>query len=120
MRRVSSQRTASASRSACSTRSVTSSRFPIGVAQTRSGTARLAVPVERLEPDETRADEACLVAEGGRHHLQRLVRRPIASRRAAASAGSRSTSHAAAPKPPPTTTTSGTKMFVNDPIAIPT
>ena len=37
MRRVSSQRTTSASRSSRSTRSVTSSRFPIGVAQTASG-----------------------------------------------------------------------------------
>ena len=37
MRRVSSQRTTSASRSSRSTRSVTSSRLPIGVAQTASG-----------------------------------------------------------------------------------
>ena len=63
--RVSSQRTSSAPRSAPSTRSVTSSRFPIGVAQTASGISSTAAPrlprlvcVERLERDEGRSDDA--------------------------------------------------------------
>ena len=57
MWRVSSASTTSASRSSASTRSVTSSRLPIGVAQTASGTA------ERLEGDQPGADQPGVGAE---------------------------------------------------------
>ena len=74
-------------RARASTRSVTSSRFPIGVAQTASGTQR-----ERLERDHPGADHARLDAELGlddphvvARRLERLdARRPRAPAPAAA------------------------------------
>src|SRR5207247_6188760 len=87
VRRVSSQSTRSASASSRSTRSVTSSRFPIGVAQTASN-------LEGLEPDEAGADEPSVGAEqsgddahevpAGReslelHRLQRRLEEEVAS-----------------------------------------
>ena len=62
MCRVSSQSTRSAARSSSSTRSVTSSRFPIGVAQTASGTGY----PQRLERDERGADQPRRVPSSAR------------------------------------------------------
>src|SRR5438105_9005121 len=70
VRRVSSQSTSSASASSRRTRSVTSSRLPIGVAQTASGTRRL-LP-ESLEGDERRADQPGFGAELGGHDPDRF------------------------------------------------
>ncbi len=72
---MSSQSTRSASRSSASTRSVTSSRLPIGVAQTASGTVQPPLPgsVECLEADERGSDEPGLSAELGGQHTKRLV-----------------------------------------------
>jgi polyisoprenyl-teichoic acid--peptidoglycan teichoic acid transferase len=64
--RVSSHRMTAAWRSSASTRSVTSSRFPIGVAQTASGIGgdpRLALAVEGLKGDQPGADQAGLLAQ---------------------------------------------------------
>ena len=79
MWRVSSQSTTSAAASSARTRSVTSSRFPIGVAQTASGITR-PDGVQRLEADEGRADQAGRRAElglrqphGAAHRLERLA-----------------------------------------------
>src|SRR5207253_2707750 len=72
--RVSSQRTKSTSPRTRSTRSVTSSRLPIGVAQTKSGTSGPALP-ESLERDETGADQAGHRAELGGDDPQLLVER---------------------------------------------
>ena len=53
---------------------MTSSRFPIGVAQTRSGTGS-PLSVERLERDEACADEPGVVPQLGLDDLERRVRR---------------------------------------------
>src|SRR4051812_47322 len=63
--RVSSASTTSASPSSRSTRRVTSSRLPIGVAQTESTSG------DRVEGDQAGADDARLLAE-----LRRLDPRP--------------------------------------------
>ena len=76
--RVSSQSTTSASASSRSTRNVTSSRFPIGVAQTASGMSALA---QRLECDHPRADHACLHPELGRNDTDSVSRRDEALNR---------------------------------------
>src|SRR5688500_4431727 len=57
VRRVSSHRTTSAARSSARTRSVTSSRLPIGVAQTAS------TELEKLGGQDPRADQPGLLAE---------------------------------------------------------
>src|SRR5437588_13011513 len=82
--RVSSQSTTSAARSSASTLSVTSSRFPIGVAQTASGTRRL---LQRFPGHEAGADKTCGRAELGRHdvdeaaaRLERFAHRDLARR----------------------------------------
>ncbi len=114
MRRVSSQRTRSASASSRSTRRVTSSRLPIGVAQTASGIRRgpsssaskatIAAPTIPAEvPSSART-----IAHGVAHRLQRLpLRAPRAPERAAA------------PPPPRTprrsTTSSGSNMLIRLP-----
>src|SRR5437660_6153099 len=84
--RVSSHSTTSAAPSSSSTRNVTSSRFPIGVAQTASGTA-LRAGLERFPGDEARADQARRGAELGGDDpqeaaagLERLARRELAHR----------------------------------------
>ena len=102
--RVSSASTTSASRSSSSTRSVTSSRFPIGVAQTASGTARYASAFER---DQRGADQPGLAAELGAHepHLLAGRRERLAAASRAPRRPRRSRSNAAMPKPPPITTT---------------
>src|SRR5438876_1902870 len=68
--RVSSQRTKSTSSSTRSTRSVTSSRLPIGVAQTKSGNL-----LKSLERDQPGADQAGHRAELGGDDPQLLVER---------------------------------------------
>src|SRR5580765_6463177 len=70
--RVSSHSTRSAERSSARTRSVTSSRLPIGVAQTASGTT----PLQRLEADETCADQPGSGCELGAYHLHPRPRVP--------------------------------------------
>ena len=76
MRRVSSQRTTSASASSLSARNVTSSRFPIGVGQrtsgmtspyARSGRDGHLADVQRLEGDEAGSDQPGRASELGQH-----------------------------------------------------
>ena len=96
---------------------MTSSRLPIGVAQTASGT--LALAVERLEPDERRRRSG---PPRRRARPRRSARaRPPGCERLALAAASRAGASSelarGAPKPPPTTTTSGSKTFTSEPIA---
>ena len=118
VRRVSSQSTTSAARSSSSTRRVTSSRFPIGVAQTASGTGHRS-PSSASKPTKRGADEAGIVAEHRRHDPNALVGRVDRFRRAVFSAALEEMSPAAAPKPPPTMKISGSKRFTSEPSAIP-
>src|SRR6516165_11479978 len=67
--RVSSASTTSASRSSARTRSVTSSRFPIGVAQTARGTT-----LDRLECDQPGSDQPGFRAELSELDLDVLAR----------------------------------------------
>ena len=100
-----------------STRSVTSSRLPIGVAQTASGTGYAAssasnaispAPISPASRAELGEREPHLVPPGS-----------SASRKITDRAGPSSSSPAAIPKPPPITTTCGPKMLISEPIAVP-
>ena len=107
MCRVSSQSTSSASRQLASTRRVTSSRLPIGVAQTASGTTRRA-PRRRRTPRR----RGPLRPELGRddaHRARALEAAPHARR---PPAPGRAGARRAWPKPPPMTTSSGSKMLI--------
>ena len=93
---------------------MTSSRFPIGVAQTASGTA-----TQRLERDQAGADQARLDAELGAPISSVWPAGASASRSTAARAAGSSSSTAATPKPPPITTRVGPKTLTSEPIATP-
>ena len=99
---------------------MTSSRFPIGVAQTASGTAGPTPP--RRSP-RTRGDPRRSGPRRSRARPARaggpLWRGPSASRRATSRAGSKRKLAAAVPKPPPTITSSGPKVFTSDPMPAP-
>ena len=113
--RVSSQSTTSAARSSASTRSVTSSRLPIGVAQTASGTIGYAAASSASKPTKPAPIRPADRAELGRHD-------PAPSSRIGRSASRRMTSSAARMSAPRrrrrsrrrSTISSGSKMFAND------
>ena len=111
--RVSSASTTSASRSSVRTRSVTSSRFPIGVAQTASGIRQ---PRRRPGPAPIRPARAPRIA---RSIASAWPAGASASVSTASRADGSSRSNAATPKPPPITTISGWKMLTSEPIATP-
>ena len=101
MRRVSSQRTRSASASSRSTRRVTSSRFPIGVAQTASGISRVSASKATAPRRSSRQRSRARPGRRGTPCIGFSASRSITSR-----AGSSSSSPAAA-NPPPITISSG-------------
>ena len=117
MCRVSSASTTSASRSSASTRNVTSSRLPIGVAQTASGTAPTLTRARR----EPRAPRRSCRRRGRAARARSAPRPPRAAPRGGRprAPARRAGRTAACPKPPPMTTTSGPNAFTADAIAVP-
>ena len=113
VRRVSSQSTRSASASSRSTRSVTSSRLPIGVAQTASGTSSL-----RASRTRSARRRPCPLPRRARPPGRGRDRvREAAHRDGAISSAGWSRRSNASPKPPPMTITSGSKALTR--LAIP-
>ena len=115
VRRVSSQRTRSASASSRRTRSVTSSRFPIGVAQTASGTQPPRRAPRRRRARRRRGRRRSR-ARRGRSCTPRPRRRAPRARTTSARAEDEVAGRA---KPPPMTISSGLKTLTIEPMPEP-